>query len=96
MAHFQCLDCVTLKVLVNTFSHAWTPPRDRENKNKVDYPPADNTQKRVWQYIEKERLNLLPRTNPNPNLHKVKQFLSFQKPTPTFISINTTHFITRQ
>ena len=45
--------------------------------------------KREW-----GRLNFLPRSNPHPNLHEVKQFLSCQQPITILVRINMTHFIT--
>ena len=45
--------------------------------------------KRKW-----GRLNFLPRSNPHPNLHEVKQFLSCQQPITILVRINMTHFIT--
>ena len=45
-------------------------------------------EKREW-----GRLNFVPRSNPHPNLHEVKQFLSCQQPITIFVRINMTHFM---
>ena len=67
----------------------WSGVLFTENNNPVGeggvtIKPLDSP--RVRQRERKQecgRLNLLPRSNPHPNLHKAKQLLSCQQPTPS-------------
>ena len=78
------------KVPVNNFSHVWTPhkERERERERGRERERERESEKREW-----GRLNFVPRSNPHPNLHEVKQFLSCQQPITIFVRINMTHFM---
>ena len=59
-----------------------------------------NTFSPVWTPLEidkqRERERERERENIHPNLHEVKQVLSCCQPTPIFVGISMTHFITQQ
>ena len=60
----------TLKVQVNPFSHAWTPPRDRQKERE---------RKQEW-----GKLNILPRSNSPSKLAISEAILFCQQPTQIF------------
>ena len=79
-----------LKVSVNNFSHFWTTPRDRQKERER----VRERERERERNKNGGRLNLLPRSNPHQNLHKVKQFLFCQQPITISVCINMAHFIT--